>query len=117
MALLGIASKMNITFVDMADWHIRKLNVIVFAFFFFFWNCRYEALLFLKRLNFQETGRYTLHVKSSIKNASITFDIKMYSKYSKIIFLYFSFVYVYIYLVHFYIYLYIIFLFILKFNK
>uniref|UniRef100_A0A8C2Q0S1 receptor protein-tyrosine kinase n=1 Tax=Cyprinus carpio TaxID=7962 RepID=A0A8C2Q0S1_CYPCA len=43
---------------------------------------RYEALLFLKRLNFQETGRYTLHVKSSIKNASITFDIKMYSKYS-----------------------------------
>uniref|UniRef100_A0A672MYJ7 receptor protein-tyrosine kinase n=1 Tax=Sinocyclocheilus grahami TaxID=75366 RepID=A0A672MYJ7_SINGR len=44
------------------------------------WNCRYEALLFLKRLNFQETGRYTLHVKSSIKNASITFDIKMYTK-------------------------------------
>uniref|UniRef100_A0A8C2JQW3 receptor protein-tyrosine kinase n=1 Tax=Cyprinus carpio TaxID=7962 RepID=A0A8C2JQW3_CYPCA len=51
-----------------------------FFFFFFFWNCRYEALLFLKRLNFQETGRYTLHVKSSIKNASITFDIKMYTK-------------------------------------
>uniref|UniRef100_A0A672SU60 receptor protein-tyrosine kinase n=1 Tax=Sinocyclocheilus grahami TaxID=75366 RepID=A0A672SU60_SINGR len=41
---------------------------------------RYEALMFLKRLNFQETGRYTLHVKSSRKNASITFDIKMYTK-------------------------------------
>ncbi|KTG43454.1 hypothetical protein cypCar_00038208, partial [Cyprinus carpio] len=47
---------------------------------FYNYNDRYEALLFLKRLNFQETGRYTLHVKSSIKNASITFDIKMYTK-------------------------------------
>ncbi len=46
------------------------------------WIYRYEALLLLKRLNFQETGHYTLYVKSSMKNASITFDIKMYSKYS-----------------------------------
>uniref|UniRef100_A0A672SVT8 Platelet-derived growth factor receptor-like protein n=1 Tax=Sinocyclocheilus grahami TaxID=75366 RepID=A0A672SVT8_SINGR len=47
---------------------------------FYNYNDRYEALMFLKRLNFQETGRYTLHVKSSRKNASITFDIKMYTK-------------------------------------
>ncbi|XP_043112984.1 macrophage colony-stimulating factor 1 receptor [Puntigrus tetrazona] len=47
---------------------------------FYSYNDRYEALLFLKRLNFQETGRYTLNVYSSKKNASITFDIKMYTK-------------------------------------
>ncbi|XP_052471601.1 macrophage colony-stimulating factor 1 receptor [Carassius gibelio] len=47
---------------------------------FYNYNDRYEALLFLKRLNFQESGRYTLHVNSSNKNASITFDIKMYRK-------------------------------------
>uniref|UniRef100_A0A671KMC3 receptor protein-tyrosine kinase n=1 Tax=Sinocyclocheilus anshuiensis TaxID=1608454 RepID=A0A671KMC3_9TELE len=52
---------------------------------FYNYNDRYEALMFLKRLNFQETGRYTLHVKSSMKNASITFDIKMYSKYTALI--------------------------------
>ncbi|XP_026135817.1 macrophage colony-stimulating factor 1 receptor [Carassius auratus] len=47
---------------------------------FYNYNDRYEALMFLKRLNFQETGRYTLHVNSSMKNASIAFDIKMYKK-------------------------------------
>ncbi|KAK9963662.1 hypothetical protein ABG768_006830 [Culter alburnus] len=47
---------------------------------FYNYNDRYEALLFLRRLNFQEIGRYTLYVKSSMKNASITFDIKMYKK-------------------------------------
>ncbi|XP_067313076.1 macrophage colony-stimulating factor 1 receptor-like isoform X2 [Pseudorasbora parva] len=47
---------------------------------FYNYNDRYEALLFLRRLNFQEIGRYTLHVKSSMKTASITFDIKMYKK-------------------------------------
>uniref|UniRef100_A0A8C2DDJ6 receptor protein-tyrosine kinase n=1 Tax=Cyprinus carpio TaxID=7962 RepID=A0A8C2DDJ6_CYPCA len=40
----------------------------------------YEALMFRKRLNFQETGHYTLYVNNSMKNASITFDIKMYTK-------------------------------------
>ncbi|XP_048058726.1 macrophage colony-stimulating factor 1 receptor [Megalobrama amblycephala] len=45
---------------------------------FYNYTDRYEALLFLRRLNFQEIGRYTLYVKSSMKNASITFDIKMY---------------------------------------
>ncbi|KAK7137583.1 hypothetical protein R3I94_013286 [Phoxinus phoxinus] len=44
------------------------------------YNDRYEALLFLRRLNFQEIGSYTLHVNSSMKNASITFNIKMYKK-------------------------------------
>nr|AAK15303.1 receptor tyrosine kinase Fms [Danio nigrofasciatus] len=43
-------------------------------------NDRYEALLFLKRLNFEEIGQYTLNVKNSMKSASITFDIKMYTK-------------------------------------
>ncbi|XP_051514407.1 macrophage colony-stimulating factor 1 receptor-like [Myxocyprinus asiaticus] len=47
---------------------------------FYSYNDRYEALLFLKRLNFLEMGRYTLYVKSSMRNASITFDIKMYKK-------------------------------------
>ncbi|XP_059372349.1 macrophage colony-stimulating factor 1 receptor [Carassius carassius] len=47
---------------------------------FYNYNDRYEALMFLKRLNFQETGRYTLHVNSSVKNATIAFDIKMYKK-------------------------------------
>uniref|UniRef100_A0A9J7X5N2 receptor protein-tyrosine kinase n=1 Tax=Cyprinus carpio carpio TaxID=630221 RepID=A0A9J7X5N2_CYPCA len=47
---------------------------------FYNYNDRYEALMFLKRLNFQETGHYTLYVNNSMKNASITFDIKMYTK-------------------------------------
>ncbi|XP_051506477.1 macrophage colony-stimulating factor 1 receptor-like isoform X2 [Myxocyprinus asiaticus] len=47
---------------------------------FYSYNHRYEALLFLKRLNFLEMGRYTLYVTSSMRNASITFDIKMYQK-------------------------------------
>ncbi|XP_073668333.1 macrophage colony-stimulating factor 1 receptor isoform X2 [Paramisgurnus dabryanus] len=47
---------------------------------FYNYNDRYEALLFLKRLNFQEMGRYTLHVQSDKRNASISFDIKMYRK-------------------------------------
>ncbi|XP_073668229.1 macrophage colony-stimulating factor 1 receptor isoform X2 [Paramisgurnus dabryanus] len=46
---------------------------------FYNYNDRYEALLFLKRLNFQEMGRYTLHVQSDMRNASISFDIKMYT--------------------------------------
>lgn len=47
---------------------------------FFNQNDRYEALLLLKRLNFEEIGQYTLNVKNSMKSASITFDIKMYTK-------------------------------------
>lgn len=47
---------------------------------FFNHNDRYEALLLLKRLNFEEIGQYTLNVKNSMKSASITFDIKMYTK-------------------------------------
>lgn len=50
------------------------------------WFCRYEALLFLKRLNFQEMGRYTLYVQNTMRNDSITFDIKMYSKCSSVIY-------------------------------
>nr|XP_009305955.1 macrophage colony-stimulating factor 1 receptor [Danio rerio]XP_021336760.1 macrophage colony-stimulating factor 1 receptor [Danio rerio] len=49
---------------------------------FFNHNDRYEALLFLKSLNFEEIGQYTLNVKNSMKNASITFDIKMYKSTS-----------------------------------
>ncbi len=70
------------------DWDIWKPNAYVFFLsdmlrsLWGLWIYRYEALLLLKRLNFQETGHYTLYVKSSMKNASITFDIKMYSKYS-----------------------------------
>ncbi|KAA0709845.1 Macrophage colony-stimulating factor 1 receptor CSF-1 receptor [Triplophysa tibetana] len=47
---------------------------------FYNYNDRYEALLFLKRLNFQEMGRYTLYVQNTMRNDSITFDIKMYKK-------------------------------------
>lgn len=47
---------------------------------FYNYNDRYEALLFLKRLKFQEMGRYTLYMQNTLRNASITFDIKMYKK-------------------------------------
>ncbi|XP_056625497.1 macrophage colony-stimulating factor 1 receptor [Triplophysa dalaica] len=47
---------------------------------FYNYNDRYEALLFLKRLNFQEMGRYTLYVQNTMRNDTITFDIKMYKK-------------------------------------
>ncbi|KAI7789484.1 macrophage colony-stimulating factor 1 receptor [Triplophysa rosa] len=47
---------------------------------FYNYNDRYDALLFLKRLNFQEVGRYTLYVQNTMRNDSITFDIKMYKK-------------------------------------
>ncbi|TRY91341.1 hypothetical protein DNTS_030144 [Danionella cerebrum] len=40
-------------------------------------NDRYEAMLFLKRLKYEETGFYTLYLQSRMRNASITFHIKM----------------------------------------
>ncbi|XP_035392206.1 macrophage colony-stimulating factor 1 receptor [Electrophorus electricus] len=43
-------------------------------------NNRYEAVLFLRRLNSDEQGRYTFHASSSRTNASITFHIHMYQK-------------------------------------
>uniref|UniRef100_A0A8C1ZS13 receptor protein-tyrosine kinase n=1 Tax=Cyprinus carpio TaxID=7962 RepID=A0A8C1ZS13_CYPCA len=36
---------------------------------FYNYNDRYEALMFLKRLNFQETGHYTLYVNNSMKKS------------------------------------------------
>ncbi|KAK1789301.1 hypothetical protein P4O66_015242, partial [Electrophorus voltai] len=41
---------------------------------------KYEAVLFLRRLNSDEQGRYTFHASSSRTNASITFHIHMYQK-------------------------------------
>ncbi|XP_062857069.1 macrophage colony-stimulating factor 1 receptor-like [Trichomycterus rosablanca] len=43
-------------------------------------NNRYEAMLFLKRLNSKEQGRYTFYANSSMTSASITFSIQTYQK-------------------------------------
>ncbi|KAG9346715.1 hypothetical protein JZ751_007029 [Albula glossodonta] len=43
-------------------------------------NNRYEAILQLKRMNFDEQGQYTFYAKSSKANASISFNVQMYQK-------------------------------------
>ncbi|KAJ8254667.1 hypothetical protein GJAV_G00195680 [Gymnothorax javanicus] len=43
-------------------------------------NNRYEAVLLLKRMNFNEQGQYTFFARSSKANASISFNVKMYRK-------------------------------------
>ncbi|KAJ8337583.1 hypothetical protein SKAU_G00365490 [Synaphobranchus kaupii] len=43
-------------------------------------NNRYEAILLLKRMNFEEQGQYTFYAKSSQANASISFNVQMYQK-------------------------------------
>ncbi|KAJ8405469.1 hypothetical protein AAFF_G00319420 [Aldrovandia affinis] len=43
-------------------------------------NNRYEAILLLKRMNFEEQGQYTFYAKSAKANASISFNVQMYQK-------------------------------------
>uniref|UniRef100_A0A8C7PA18 receptor protein-tyrosine kinase n=1 Tax=Oncorhynchus mykiss TaxID=8022 RepID=A0A8C7PA18_ONCMY len=44
------------------------------------YNNRYSATLLLKRMIAQEQGQYTFYAKSSMANASITFQIQMYQR-------------------------------------
>ncbi|XP_056151580.1 macrophage colony-stimulating factor 1 receptor [Lampris incognitus] len=44
------------------------------------YNNRYHANLLLKRMNAQEQGQYTFHARSSLANASITFQVQMYQR-------------------------------------
>ncbi|XP_035265075.1 macrophage colony-stimulating factor 1 receptor isoform X1 [Anguilla anguilla] len=43
-------------------------------------NNRYEAILLLKRMNFDEQGQYTFYARSSKGNASVSFNVQMYQK-------------------------------------
>lgn len=49
--------------------------------FFVAVNFRYHATLQLKRMNAQEQGQYTFYARSSLANASITFQVQMYRKW------------------------------------
>ncbi|KAM6953202.1 macrophage colony-stimulating factor 1 receptor 1-like [Aplochiton taeniatus] len=45
------------------------------------YNNRYYATLLLKRMNFQEQGKYTFYARSDKASANITFQVQMYRKW------------------------------------